>query len=223
MDVQHGNAALYMDLDNNVGVMDLVDSAERLDASLLEGVMARHDAGIEVLAAPRDMVPLDIVTPGLLDTCLTVARSQYRYVLVDLPGAWTDWSLRILQQSQMIVVVTQLTVSHVRRTRRLLDTLAVNQLDNVPIKVLVNRFEKTWGKSVNIKAANKALGRPVDFCVMNDYRTVSDAINQGVSLSEIASRTKVEKSLRQFVDTAIGELSEGDERAEPRLKISFGR
>lgn len=222
MDVQHGNAALYLDVDNSVGVMDLVDSAERLDPSLLEGIMIRHDTGVEVLAAPRDMVPLDIITPDIVDTCLTVCRAMYPYVLVDLPGVWTDWSLRILQRSQMIVVVAQLTVPHIRRTRRLLDTLVANRLDNVPIKVLVNRFEKGWGKSINLAAASKALGRPVDFYVMNDYRTVSEAIDQGVSLSEITSRTKVEKSLRQFIDTATGELSEGDERAEPRLKIGFG-
>jgi Flp pilus assembly CpaE family ATPase len=104
----------------------------------------------------------------------------------------------------------------------LLDTLVANRLDNVPIKVLVNRFEKGWGKSIDLAAASKALGRPVDFYVMNDYRTVSEAIDQGVSLSEITSRTKVEKSLRQFIDTATGELSEGDERAEPRLKIGVG-
>jgi hypothetical protein len=44
-----------------------------------------------------------------------------------------------------------------------------------------------------------------------------------VPLSKIARRSKVEKSLRQFVDAVDKGLAGDEARSEPRLKIVVGR
>jgi pilus assembly protein CpaE len=222
-DVQHGTGAIYMDMDNRVGLADLVGSPERLDGSLLRSVMGRHESGVDVLAAPADLMPLDAVGLDFIDNCLRVATKEYRYVIVDLPAAFTDWSTRVLKASDTVALVTQLTVPSVRQARRLLDVLTMSGLEGLPTKLLVNRYEKGWGKSVRLKQAEKALGRPADFCIVNDYQTVSEAVNQGVPLSKIARRSKVEKSLRQFVDAVDKGLAGDEARSEPRLKIVVGR
>ncbi len=223
LDLQLGNASLYMDVDNRVGLTDLVESPERVDASLLASVMGHHESGLDVLAAPRDVMPLDIVTTGAIDSCLKVAAEEYRFVLVDLPAVWCDWSMRALQKSDMVLMVTQLTVPHVRQARRQLDHLTSHGLTDAPVKVVVNRFEKGWGKGVTAKEAAKALNREIDYFVMSDFKLVSEAINQGVPMSKIAHRSKVEKSISQLVDGAMRELSGGEVRSEPRLRIGFGR
>ena len=222
-DIQHGMAALYMDLDNRAGLVDLVGSPERLDGSLLRGAMGRHASGVDVLAAPRDLMPLETMSLDFVDNCLRVATREYHYVLVDLPAAYTDWSQRALKASDMIALVAQLSVPNVRQARRLLDALAADGLGEIPTKLLINRFENGWGKSVRLKQAEKALGRAADFCIANDYETVSEAINQGVPLSQIGRRTKAGKSLRQCVDAMVMELVGGEARSEPRLKIRLGR
>jgi len=222
-DLQFGNASLYMDVDNRVGLNDIVESPERMDTSLLESIMGHHDSGLDILAAPRDVLPLDSVDSGTIDSCLKVATELYRYVLVDLPSVWCDWSLQALRKSDMILLVTELSVPHVRRTRRQLDQLTVHGFVDVPVKVVVNRFEKGWGKSVGVKEAAKAMNRGIDYFVMNDFRLVSEAINQGVPLSKIVRRSKVEKSIAELVDSTMKELSGGEVRSEPRLRIGFGR
>ena len=156
-----------------------------------------------------------------LDSCLRVATREYRYVVVDLPAAWTDWTNRVLKDSDMIVQVTQLTVANVRQARRQLDALVIHGLEDIPVKTLINRFEKGWGKSVPLKRAETALGRSADFCIFNDYKTVSDAANQGVPLAEIARRTKVEKSIGRFCDTVAKELVGGEARPQPRLRFGL--
>jgi pilus assembly protein CpaE len=223
LDLQFGNASLYMDIDNRVGLIDLVESPERMDASLLTSVMGHHESGLDVLAAPRDVMPLDIVTSGAVDSCLKVAAGIYPYVMVDLPAVWCDWSMRALQNSDAILLVSQLTVPHVRQARRQLDHLAAHGLGDIPVKVVVNRFEKGWGKGVSAKEAAKAMGRGIDYFVMSDFKLVSEAINQGVPLSKIARRSKVEKSIGDMVDGMMKELSGGEVRSEPRLRIGFGR
>ncbi len=181
--------------------------------------MGRHESGLDVLAAPHDLLGLDTIGHDFVDTCLRVATREYRYVLVDLPTAWTDWTGRVLHDSDMIVQVAQLTVANVRQARRQLDALVIHGLEDIPVKTLINRFEKGWGRSVPLKRAETALGRSADFCIFNDYKTVSDAANQGVPLAEIARRTKVEKSIRRFCDTVAKELAGDEARPEPRLKF----
>ena len=223
LDLQFGNASLYMDIDNRVGLLDLVESPERMDASLLESVMGRHDSGLDVLAAPRDVMPLEVVTSSAVESCLKVAADEYRFVLVDLPTTWCDWSMQALQKSDMILLVTQLTVPHVRQARRQLDHLSAHGLGNIPVKVVVNRFEKGWGKGVSAKEAAKAMSRGIDYFVMSDFKLVSEAINQGVPMSKIVRRSKVEKSIAELVDATMKELSGSEVRSEPRLRIGFGR
>jgi Flp pilus assembly CpaE family ATPase len=42
LDLQLGNASLYMDIDNRVGLIEMMESPERVDASLLASVMGHH-------------------------------------------------------------------------------------------------------------------------------------------------------------------------------------
>lgn len=223
LDLQSGNASLYMDIDNRVGLIDVMESPERVDASLLASVVGHHQSGLDVLAAPRDVLPMDVVTTGAIDSCLKVAAEEYRFVLVDLPPVSCDWSMRALQKSDLILMVTQLTVPHVRQARRQLDHLTSHGLVDVPVSVVVNRFEKGWGKGVNAKEAAKALNREIDYFIMSDFKLVSEAINQGVPISKIARRSKVEKSIGDLVDGTMKDLSGGEVRSEPRLRIGFGR
>ena len=44
-----------------------------------------------------------------------------------------------------------------------------------------------------------------------------------VPISKIARRSKVEKSIGDLVDGTMKDLSGGEVRSEPRLRIGFGR
>ena len=217
LDLQFGTGALYLDLDNRVGLADLLESPERLDPELLHSVMGQHECGLDLLAAPREVIALDALTPASVEQCLRLARSEYGTVFLDLPEAWTTWSYRAIQSSDLVILVLQLTVAGVRQARRQIDTLRAHGLEDVPVKVALNRYEKSWGKSVDLKDAEKALGRKFDYFIANDYKTVSEALNQGVALSKIKKKTKVETSIQKMIDDAIRTITGEETHREPRL------
>ena len=218
LDFQFGTAALYLDLPGKVDYHELVAAPERIDGALLRGMMSKHSTGLEVLAAPAEVLPLDTITPEFITAALNVAGREFKYVLMDMPEAWTNWSYRALQGADLIIVVTQLTVAGVRQARRQLDTLAAQGIEEGRVRMALNRFEPGWGKSVRVREAEKALGHKVDFFIVNDYSTVSEAINQGVALSRIKARTKVEKCIRKMIEDSISAATGGVEaRAEPQF------
>ena len=223
LDLQFGTGALYLDLDNRVGLANLLESPERLDPELLHSVMGQHECGLDLLAAPRDMIALDALTPAVVEQCLKLARSEYGTVFLDLPEAWTTWSYKAIQGSDLVILVLQLTVAGVRQARRQIDTMRAHGLEDVPVKVALNRYEKGWGKSVDLKDAEKALGRKFDYFIANDYKTVSEALNQGVALSKIKKKTKVETSIQKMIDDAIRTITGEETRPEPRLLSGLHR
>ncbi len=217
LDLQFGTDALYLDLDNRVGIADILESSDRVDREFLDGVVAHHDSGLDLLAAPRDMVALDMLHATDLERCLNLVRGEYGTTFIDLPPAWTPWSYAAARNSDLVIVVIQLTVAGVRQARRQIETMQAYGLENVPVKVALNRYEKGWGKSVDLKDAEKALGRKFDYFIANDYKTVNDALNQGVALSAIKRKSKVELNLQKMIDDAIKTISGDEVRPEPRL------
>jgi len=223
LDLQFGTDALYLDLDNRVGVADLLERPDRVDRELLHSVMGHHASGLELLAAPRDVVALESLHATDLERCLKLIRGVYSTIFLDLPPAWTPWSYAAVRDSDLVILVIQLTVAGVRQARRQIETLQAHGLADVPVKVALNRFEKGWGKSVDVKDAEKALGRKFDYFIANDYGTVTDALNQGVALSAIKRKSKVEQDLQKMIDNAIKTVTGEETRPGPRLLSGLRR
>lgn len=203
LDLQFGNAGVYLDLDSRYSILDALHTPGDLDGTFLRGLMARHESGVEVLCAPAALMPLDVVTPELISQLLNVAAQEYEYVVIDLPQAMTEWTQVVLSRSDMVFLVTQLSVAAVRQSRRLLDIVREEGIEDARTSVVVNRFEKSWGRRVTEKEAEKALGRRIDFVIPNDYKTVNAALNEGVRLSEIKSGSKVEKRINELFQTVL--------------------
>ncbi len=223
LDVQGGTVALFLDLSDRVGLADLVDAPERLDADLLRGVVSRHASGLSVVAAPPEVMPLETFTPDFIGRLVSVVREQFDMVLADLTPAWTLWSFEALRQSDEVLLVTQMTVPGIRQARRQLDTLRAEGLDGIPLRVVLNRYEKRWGDSLCLKEVEKALGHKIDFMVANDYRTVSEALDQGVAISDVRRRSKAFKSITKLSDALIPAGSRAEGRLEPHLMSGTGR
>lgn len=118
LDVQFGNAALYLNMKPSLSLADLVDAGDRIDIELLQSVADRHTSGLNIIACPPDIMPLDALTPEIVDKLLDLAVQTYDIVLIDLPGAWVSWSLSALQKSDAVCLVAGLSVPGVHQARR---------------------------------------------------------------------------------------------------------
>jgi pilus assembly protein CpaE len=164
-------------------------------------------------------MPLEIMTPEFVAALIDVAREIYEVVLIDVPPVWSEGMYTALEQSDLILMVAQLTVPGVRQTKHQLDTLRMQGLLDVETQLVLNRYEKGWNRVVQLKEAEKALGRRIDHLVPNDYKTMSEALNQGVSISRIKMRSKLEKGIRQMIEGAVSTI-QANQRAEKSLSAA---
>src|SRR3546814_4484415 len=103
------------------------------------------------------------------------------------------------------------------QARHQLDTRKSEGLGDRPSKGVVSRVEKRWGATFTMKEVEKALGRPVDFTVANDYRTVSEALDQGLSIAAVRRRCQALKSITKISNALAAAAQRSEGRLEPQL------
>lgn len=194
-DIQFGNAALSLDLRPSFTLAQLIEDEGRLDVELLQSVAVRHPSGLNVIACPVDIVPLDIVTSDFVDRILRLAVQAYDVVLVDLPTAWTEWSLRALERSDLVCLVTNLSVSGIYQARRQLEIIEANHLME-KTRIVANRVQTKMFGRVDLRETESVLGRRIDFTIANDYPSISAANDQGLPVSEISKGSRLVKDLK---------------------------
>jgi pilus assembly protein CpaE len=200
LDLQFGNLGFYLDLADAVSLSDLLASGIPLDETPFSTGLHKHRTGFQLLAAPKDLMPLEAISPPQVDALMRGLRQSFDLTLVDLPGAWTAWTNEVLHLSDRIVLVTQLSVPHVNLMKRQLQVLGTQGLEQTPTILVCNALSSEQQESVSLKAAERSLGRSFDVVLPCDVRTMNAAINQGVELSGVRRGTKLEKAIGQLLN-----------------------
>ena len=205
-DIQFGTAGLYLDLNSSVGFVDLIENQDRLDASFLRGAMTKHESGLDLLICPGSVIPLDALTPEFVTKCVRLAQETYDFVLVDLPTDWTSWSYAVLCESDIVLLIAEMTVGSIRQSVRQLETLGQQDVDRPIVRVVLNKYQRGWGlfgrtfgESANVDDAQKALGQKFDHLISLDSDVMSEAINQGVQLDKIEGSTRIHKEIKMLM------------------------
>jgi pilus assembly protein CpaE len=199
-DIQFGTTALLMDAEQRVSVIDLARDLKRLDGALLRGAMVRPHQRFDLLASPSTIYPVSDLDVDAVATILEVARREYSQIMVDLPTLWSDWVLATLANSDVIVLVVQLTVPSLRQAKRQIEMLQTEHLDHIPLMVIANRTAKGLfgSKDIPLKNAAKALGHAIDHTIPDDA-AMRLAADSGRPLNEVRAGSSLEKKIRSAV------------------------
>ena len=195
LDVQFGDVAFQLGLRPRLSLVDLLEAGARLDGSLLRATTTDHASGLKVIAAPPDMMPLEGVSSDHLMAIVDLATREFGTVFLDLPSNWTNWSLSLVARSDLVLLVTELTVAGLNRAKRQLALLQSQDLGGVDVRVVVNRFEKSQTRTIRSSDAREALGRDISYTVANDFPLMRAAIDRGVPISDIKRKSQIGKDL----------------------------
>ena len=201
LDVQFGDAAFQLGLRPALSLVDLIEAGGRLDGELLRATTVEHPSGLKLIAAPPSMIPLESLSSEQVIEIIELAKREFGTVFVDLPSNWTNWSLSLLAQSDLILLVSELTVASLHRARRQLELIRSQELEDLDLRVVINRFEKGLLRTVRAGDVRNALGKDISYTVANDHPLMRSAIDQGLPIADIKRKSAIGKD--------IAELDEG--------------
>jgi pilus assembly protein CpaE len=195
LDVQFGDIAFQLGLRPSLSLADLLDAGSRIDGDLLRATTTTHASGLKVITSPPEMLPIESLHSDQLIEIVTLAKREFGTVFIDLPSNWTNWSLSLLAQSDLVLLVTELSVASLHRARRQLDLIRSQDLDSIDVRVVVNRFEKSQTRTIRPSDVREALGHDIAFTIANEGAVMRAAIDQGVPISEIKRKSALGKDI----------------------------
>jgi pilus assembly protein CpaE len=109
---------------------------------------------------------------------------------------WTNWSLSLLARSDLVLMISELRVPSLHRARRQLDLMDSQDLNNLDVRIVLNRVEKGLFKTLDTDDAERVLRRPVAFTVSNDHDTMTQAIDRGVPIEEVRRKSALSRDIQ---------------------------
>lgn len=200
LDLQFGCGALYLDMPEALSIADVLGAGATLQDTLFGTALSTHASGAKVLAAPRDITPLEALSPQLAEILIAGLKRDFALTILDMPSVWTAWTNRALQLADRIVMVTQLSVPHMQLLKRQMRILTSQGLDEHPLMVVLNGVSAEQQSQVSLKSAERAIGRKFDAIIPEDRRTMNAAINQGLTIGAVRRGTKLEKAIAELCD-----------------------
>lgn len=188
LDLQFGEVVSMLQLRPARTIVD-VDPDE---PGSLEACMTAHKGGFDVLAAPRDPIAADAVTPDRVAQILLALRQRYDFVIIDTPPSLNEVVLSSFDISEHLIVLATLDVPSVNNMRVFLSTLERLKIPTDGLHLVLNKAEKGVGFSG--ADVEQILGRRWDLVLPYD-REVSRAVNLGLPVTEAAPATEVSRRL----------------------------
>ena len=194
--LQFGDHRVFLDLGlDRRSIVDMV-SAPSMDADLLRSIVQTHESGVDLLLAPPSPEVADLVTAAHLHQMLEILSGMYDYVMVDIDKRLEDRNLMVLDIAETIFVVMTADLSCLKNIRLLLETIDHLGYEANKLKLVLNRSNAYTG--INVKSAEGALRRPIEFQVVNEYRGAISALNTGAPFMADKADSVLGRSVRDF-------------------------
>ena len=124
LDLQQGDCSLLVNVDTTPGLRDALANPLRLDPLLLDRLMSKHGERLFILGGEEPIQDHVQFTPAAVDTLFSVLRSQFHYVVVDVPRIPIPAYRRALEIADRRVIVVDQTMRSMRDAVRLKNTFA---------------------------------------------------------------------------------------------------
>jgi pilus assembly protein CpaE len=208
--LQFGDLRVFLDLGlDTASIVNAIGEPD-LDQDLLRKLMVRHHSGIDLLPAPPSPEAADIVmehqrnNPGELTNLLNLSRRLYDYTLVDMVKTIDDFNLQLFDEADVIFVVMTADLSCLKNVRLVLETMDHLGYEKSKVQLVLNRSNAYTG--INVRNAESALNRKVDYEIINEYRGAISALNSGEPFMSSRPDGPLGRSVTEFakqVDTAL--------------------
>jgi pilus assembly protein CpaE len=119
LDLQNGDCAMLFNANTTDGLRDGLANPLRLDSILLDRIMTPVDERLFVLGSEEPLHDNVLLTVASIDTLFSILRSQFHYVVVDVPRIPMPAYRRALEIADRRVIVVDQTMRSMRDAVRL--------------------------------------------------------------------------------------------------------
>jgi pilus assembly protein CpaE len=212
LDFQFGSVSTYLDLPRRESVFEMLQATESMDSESFMHSLLSYEQKLQVLTAPTDLIPMDLVDPADIQRIIEMARTNFDYVVIDMPKTMVEWSETVLHAAHVYFATLELDMRSAQNTLRIKRALQSEQLPFEKLRFVLNRapkFTDLNGKS-RIKRLAESLGISIEVQLPDGGKAVPQNADHGVPMAEGIHKNplrkeiaKLAKSVHEVNSTAV--------------------
>ncbi|WP_146344448.1 AAA family ATPase [Phaeobacter marinintestinus] len=214
LDLQGGSVSTYLDLPRREFVLEMMTETETMDEDVFGQALLAFEDKLQVLTAPSDMVPLDIIDSDDVQRVIDMARSHFDYVVIDMPKTLVQWSETVLNAAHVYFAMLELDMRSAQNALRLKRALQSEDLPFEKLRFALNRapkFTDLSGKS-RVKRMGESLGISIDLQLPDGGKQVTQSADHGLPLANSAAKNPLRKEIAKLA-SSLHELGRSDAEA----------
>jgi pilus assembly protein CpaE len=184
LDLGYGQLNYFFDIHPGHTITEVVENLERLDKFYLQNILYPIRDNCSILAAPARLEEAEVINAGHLDKIIHYLSENlgFRSILIDCCHQIDEITLKALELSEILVLVTAQSIPALSNAKKLLEILSLLGLKGLEVEIWVNFWERQ--NELTLADVEGFLGQSIAGTISCDYQQVGSSINEGKPLVE---------------------------------------
>ena len=207
LNLQLGDISTFLNLNPPFDVSYVIKNLiDKKDETLLQAFEKYKETSMYVLADPSYIEQSESITPNQISDLFKALKKVFPYIIVDMSSNIDPNSLKILDLSDWIMFTTIVNIPAIRNSQRCLNLFKSRRYPDNKVKIIINRYMEN--DEIKIEDIETTLGDKVYWKIPNNYFSIMDSINKGVTVSEINPNSNIANSFRELASKVSDDIVE---------------
>ncbi len=207
LNLQLGDISTFLNLnqvfDVNYVMKNLKDKKE---SALIQAFEKYKDLNLYVLADPGYIEQSESISPQQIAELFNALRRIFPYIIVDMSSNIDPNSLKILDCSDWILFTSIVNIPAIRNAQRCLNLFKSRRYPKDKVKIILNRYMEN--DEIKIEDIESTLDEKIYWKIPNNYFSIMEGINRGVTVSEVNSNSNIANSFRDLASKITDDIVE---------------
>ena len=196
LDLGFGQLNYFFDVHPEHTLAELIDNLERLDNNYLQNIIYTLRDNFYLLPAPARLEEAEAINAGHVEKIIGYLKHNlgFRWILIDCCHQLDEITMKALEFSESLMLVTGQSIPALSNTKKMLDILNLLELKELEVEVLVNYWDRQH--ELGLSEVENYLGKKIAGTITCDYKQASFSVNEGKLLVETSPRHPISVDLK---------------------------
>lgn len=196
LDLGFGQLNYFFDAHPEHTLTELIENLEKLDVNYLQNIICPIGDNCYLLAAPARLEEAEIINAAHVEKIISFIKENlgFRWILVDCCHQLDEITMKVLEVSESLMLVTAQSIPALSNAKKMLNTLGLLELKEIEVEVWVNYWDRQH--ELNEADVETFLGKKIAGTISCDYKQASFSVNEGKLLVETSPRHPIAADLK---------------------------
>lgn len=197
LNLQLGDVTTFLDLNPSFDISYVVNNINRVDETFLLSTLEKYkDTSLYVLADPPYLEQAEDITSDQISKLFDVLKEAFSYIVVDTGSSFDGKTITVLDNSDLILLVTIVNLPAIRNCQRCLELFDRLGYSKDKAKIVLNRYMEN--EEIKTEDVEDVLDRKIYWKIPNNYYTIMSAINKGIPVGVVNPDSNIARNYRDL-------------------------